>query len=112
MALAGYTASAYLFPLGVILGKSAEAARVLADAFFRLAPADKRKRMNEADWASSIKRFHIEAKEIRGRYGLGFIGRARTVFNFQKRMLEAGLPADTVRKVVFSLMLNSFTSDK
>ena len=93
------------------MGKSADAALALAEAFFRSAPADKRKRISEADWANSLKKFHREAKEIRRRYSLGFLARAGAAYYFQRRLLAAGFQADTVRKVVFSLVLSSFTSD-
>lgn len=93
------------------MGKSTEAALALAEAFFRSAPADKRKRMSAAEWANSLKKFHREAKEIRRRYSLGFLARALVAYRFQRRLLAAGIPADTVRKVVFSLVLSSFSSD-
>lgn len=93
------------------MGKSADAALTLAEAFFRSAPANKRKQMNEAEWANSLKKFHAEAKEIRSRYALGFLARAATAYYFQKRLLAAGFDADTVRKVVFSLVLSSFSGN-
>ena len=93
------------------LGKPADAALALAEAFFRLAPADRRKRMSEKEWVSSLKKFHHEAREIRRSYSLGFLGRAIAAYQFQRRLLAAGFQADTVRKVVFSLVLSSFTSN-
>jgi len=93
------------------LGKSADASLALAEAFFRAAPADKRKRMNETEWANSLKKFHREAKSIRQRFSLGFLTRALTAYYFQRRLLAAGYAADTVRKVVFSLVLSSFSNE-
>lgn len=93
------------------MGKSTDAALALAEAFFRAAPADKRKRISEADWANSLKKFHREAKEIRRRYALGFLARATAAYHFQRRLLAAGIPVDIVRKVVFSLVLSSFAND-
>ncbi len=94
------------------MGKSADAALALAQAFFRCAPADKRnKRVTEADWANSLKKFYREAKEIRHRYSLGFLSRALVAYAFQRRLLDAGFDPDTVRKVVFSLVLSSFTHE-
>ena len=93
------------------MGKPADAALALAEAFFRLAPADRRKRMSEKEWVSSLKKFHHEAREIRRSYSLGFLGRAIAAYQFQRRLLAAGFQADTVRKVVFSLVLSSFTSN-
>lgn len=93
------------------MGKSADAALALAEAFFRSAPASKRKQMNEAEWANSLKKFHAEAKEIRQRYALGFLARAVTAYYFQKRLLAGGFSPDTVRKVVFSLVLSSFSGN-
>ncbi len=93
------------------MSKSADAAQALSEAFFRLAPTDKRKRGSEADWANSLKKFYREAKEIRLRYSLGFVSRALTAYAFQRRLLDAGFDPDTVRKVVFSLVLSSFTHE-
>ncbi len=92
------------------MGKSADAALALAEAFFRSAPADKKKRMNETEWANSLKKFHREASAIRQRFALGFLTRALTAYYFQRRLLAAGYAADTVRKVVFSLVLSSFAN--
>jgi hypothetical protein len=91
------------------LGKSADAALALAEAFFRSVPANKKKRVSEADWSIALEKFHREASAIRVRFSLGLLGRALATYHFQKRLLAAGFDADTVRKVVFSLMLNAFT---
>lgn len=93
------------------MSKPADAAVALVEAFFRAAPTAKKKRMGEAEWVSSLKKFHREAKEIRLRYALGFLARAIAAYHFQRRLLASGLPADTVRKVVFSLVLSSFSID-
>ena len=94
------------------MGKAADAAFALTEAFFRSAPADKRKRLSEADWANSLKKFHRDADEIRRRHSLGFLARAHAAYLFQRRLLAAGFRADTVRKVVFSLVLNSFSNSE
>lgn len=93
------------------MGKLADAAQALADAFFRAAPSSNKKRVSEADWTQSLKKFHHEANEIRQRYGLGFLARALVAYRFQKRLLEAGFAPDIVRRVVFSLVLSSFSND-
>lgn len=87
-----------------------EAAQALAEAFFRSAPGNGKKRLSETEWTNSLKKFYRAASEIRRRYSLGFLGRAIVAYRFQKRLLAAGFQADTVRKVVFSLVLNSFTT--
>ena len=92
------------------MGRSDDAALALAEAFFRSTPGNGRKRLSEAEWTSSLKKFYREADEIRRRYSLGFLGRAIVAYRFQKRLLAAGFQADTVRKVVFSLVLSSFAS--
>ncbi len=90
------------------MGKSADAALALTEAFFRAAATHRKKRLSEAEWANSLKKFHLDAKEIRQRFSLGFIARAMAAYHFQRLLLAAGIDADTVRKVVFSLVLNSF----
>jgi hypothetical protein len=87
-----------------------DAALALAEAFFRAVPTDNKKRVSEQEWALALSRFHDDARGIRQRYSLGFIGRARMAYYFQQRLMAAGFHADIVRKVVFSLVLNSLTS--
>ena len=91
------------------MAKAAQVAIELEEAFFRSVPVGKSKRMSEAEWASSLVRFHAAAKEIRKRHALGVIGRARSAFLLQQRLMTAGFPADVVRKLVFTLVLNSFS---
>lgn len=92
------------------MAKSSEVASALMDAFFRCVPSNKKKRVSEAEWATALQKFHTEAIAIRKRFSLGLIGRAMATYRFQKQMLNAGFDAATVRKVVFSLVLNAFTS--
>jgi len=93
------------------LSKSADAALALAEAFFRCAPSNqKKRRVSEADWANSLKKFYTEAKEIRQHYRLGFLTRALVAYRFQRSLLAAGFAPDVVRKVVFSLVLSSFSN--
>ena len=94
------------------LSKTAEAAAALEQAFLRSAPANSKKRLSAEEWARSLKTFHVEASEIRQRLSLGVIARARAVYLLQQRLIAAGLQPDAVRKVVFSLILNSFTGGK
>jgi hypothetical protein len=94
------------------LSKASEAAVALEEAFLRAAPANKKKRPSETEWTLALKKFHAEASEIRRRYSLGFLARARASYLLQQRLIAAGFQADTVRKVVFSLVLNSFTVEK
>lgn len=91
------------------MGKTAEAAQALTEAFFRSAPSAKRKRVNEAEWVQALSKFHREAQEIRHRYALGFLMRALVAYQFQRRLLALGFAPDIVRKVVFSVVLNSFS---
>ncbi len=94
------------------MGKLTDAASDLGAVFFSCIPKSKRGRTNEAEWARALDKFYAEADAIRARYSLGFIGRARVAYLFQKRLLESGLDADTVRKVVFSLIFSSFSAKK
>jgi len=103
-------AAPFLFLRENTLSKSADAALALAEAFFRFAPSGKKKRISEAEWANALKKFYGEAKVIRHRFALGFLGRAVVAYRFQRRLLAAGFDADTVRKVVFSLVLSSFSN--
>jgi hypothetical protein len=94
------------------LSKASEAAIALEEAFIRAVPANKKKRLSETEWTHSLKKFHVDASEIRRRYSLGFVARARTAYLLQQRLIAAEFPADAVRKVVFSLVLNSFSGNK
>ncbi len=97
---------------GVDLSKLTDAASDLGVVFFKCAPKSKRGRTNEAEWARALDKFYVEADAIRARYSLGFIGRARVAYLFQRRLLDSGLDADTVRTVVFSLLFSSFAAKK
>lgn len=94
------------------LSKVVEAAVALEQAFLRSAPTNKKKRLSEAEWTLSLKKFYAEASQIRQRLSLGFFARARAAYLLQQRLIDAGFQADAVRKVVFSLILNSFTGGK
>ena len=94
------------------LSKAAEAAAALEQAFQRAAPTNKKKRLSKEEWAHALSKFQAEAGVIRQRYGLGFIARARAAYLLQQRLMAAGFQADAVRKVIFSLVLNSFTGKK
>jgi hypothetical protein len=90
------------------VSKSDEAALALAEAFFRCVPKDKKKRISESEWTAALQKFHRDAFTIRKQFSLGISGRAVATYQFQKRLFAAGFDADTVRKVVFSLVLNAF----
>jgi len=92
------------------LGKVSDAALALAEAFFKSMPASGKKRMNESEWTASLEKFHRVGSEIRQQYALGPLSRALVTYYFQKHLFKAGLDADVVRKVVFSLVLNAFVS--
>ncbi len=94
------------------MGKVTEAVEALEQAFLRSTPENRKKQLSEAEWTRSLKKFYEEASKIRQRYSLGFIARARTAYQLQQRLIAAGYPADAVRKVVFSLILNAFTGGK
>ena len=97
---------------GMALSKVAEAVVALEQAFLRSAPTNKKKRLSEDEWAHSLKKFHAEASEIRQRFSLGFLARARVAYLLQQRLIAAGFRADAVRKLVFSLILSSFSGEK
>ena len=90
------------------MGKVNDAAIALEEAFFLSVPAGK-KRLNEEGWVAALEKFHAHAKEIRARFGLGVFGRARAAYVLQQRLMAAGFPVDVVRKVLFTLLLNSFS---
>jgi hypothetical protein len=92
------------------VGKSADVAAVLLEAFSRSIPANRKKRISDAEWTLALDRFHKEAIAIRKRFSLGPLGRALATYQFQKKLLAAGFDAATVRKVVFSLVLHAFVS--
>ncbi len=94
------------------MSKVAEAAAALEEAFLSSAPTNKKKRLSEEAWANSLTKFHAAASEIRRRFSLGLLGRARAAYLLQQRLIAAGFQADVVRKVVFSLILNSFSGKK
>ena len=85
-----------------------KASFALEEAFFLSVPAGK-KVLSEEVWVGALGKFHARAKEIRSRYALGVIGRARAAYLLQQRLITAGFPADVVRKVMFTLILNSFS---
>lgn len=89
-----------------------EATDALVQAFVRCMPKGKNKQTNETEWNKALGKFFVDAREIRTRYGLGFIARARVAYQLQGRLLASGFDADTVKKVVFSLVLNAFAGSK
>lgn len=91
------------------MSKAAQVAAELEAAFFRCAPQARKKRTSEAEWTGALAKFQAQAREIRRRHALGVIGRARAAFLLQPRLIAAGIPPDVVRKLVFSLVLNSFS---
>lgn len=94
------------------LSKASKAAVALEEAFLRSVPANKKKRLSAEEWAHSLKKFHVEASEIRRRFSLGFLARAGAAYLLQQRLIAVGFQADAVRKVVFSLVLSSFSGKK
>lgn len=91
------------------MGKAAQAAAELEDAFFRSIPANARRRLSEEEWTKSLGKFHEGAREIRKRNALGIFGRAHAAYLLQQRLIAAGLSGDIVRKVVFALIMSSFS---
>lgn len=92
----------------MILSKVAAATVELEEAFQKVLPHNPKKMPREADWAAAIKQFHGAAREIRQRHRLGPLARARVAYRLQHRLIAAGYPADAVRQLVFSLVLNVF----
>jgi hypothetical protein len=103
----GYPA-AFLFPRGHV-SKVTQATDELLAAFFRSAPSSKKGRISEQDWTNSLEKFHREARDIRQRLSLGVLARARVAFMLQQRLISEGFPADVVRNLVFTLLLNAFS---
>jgi hypothetical protein len=95
--------------MGGQMSKAEKAADELLMAFSRAMPTGKKGRMDERDWTTALDKFHRDAREIRQKLSLGVLARARSAFMLQKRLLEAGFPADVVRKLVFTLVLNAFS---
>jgi hypothetical protein len=93
------------------LSKAADAAVALEVSFLQSAPSFGKKRISEDEWTVSLNRFFREARKIRRRFSLGLIASARTTYLFQQRLIGAGLPADIVRKVVFSLILSCLSNE-
>ncbi|HJV85650.1 MAG TPA: hypothetical protein VJ698_09240 [Noviherbaspirillum sp.] len=94
------------------MSKAADAAVALEQAFMRAAPPSKNKRMSEDAWLKALNQFHAEAREIRRRHSLGFLARAKAAYLLQQKLIAAGIHADIVRKVVFSLILSAFSGEK
>lgn len=94
------------------MSKAAEAALALEEAFLRIVPMQKKRRLSEKEWLNSLNTFNQEAREIRCRFSLGVFARAGAAYLLQQRLIAAGVPSDAVRKLVFSLVLNSFTGGK
>lgn len=94
------------------MSKLTDASVALAEVFFRCVPKNKSKRTSEAEWAKALDKFFIEAQAVHVRYSLGLLGRARVAYLFQRSLLDSGLDANTVRKVVFSLVFSSFPTKK
>lgn len=92
------------------MGKVADAATAMAEAFYRSAPTVGKKRVSETDWINALKKFHGEAKVIRQRYALGLLSRAMVAYQFQRKLIAAGFAPDLVRKVVFSVVLSSLSA--
>lgn len=94
------------------MSKLTDASDALAEAFFRSVPKNRSKRASEVEWTKALDRFYDEARVIQERSSIGVLGRARVAYLFQRKLLAAGLDADTVRKVVFSLVFSSLPSKK
>lgn len=94
------------------MGKASNASEALAEAFFKAVPANQKKKISEAQWSVALQKFQLEAKQISVRMSLGPLTRAMAAYHFQKRLIRAGFDTDVVRKVVFSLVLNSFVGGK
>lgn len=90
------------------MGKVAEAATALEQAFLRTMPRDRKQITNEAKWTEALKRFHVEARTIRQQYSLGVFSRAGAAYRLQQRLVGAGYPPHAVRQVIFALILNVF----
>lgn len=97
---------------GTVLSKVAKATDALAEAFLGAAPGRaKGRKVGQDDWVKCLELFQKKAKQIRDEYSLGLLARARVAFRLQQRLLAAGFPPEAVRKVVFSLVLNSFAGN-
>lgn len=101
-----FSAAPFLFVVN--MSKSTQATQALEEAFLRIVPTQKKKRLSEIEWISALRVFNDEAKGIRRRFSLGIFARARTAYLLQQHLIADGIPPDVVRKLVFSLVVNSF----
>lgn len=69
-------------------------------------------RMSETQITQNLDRFYKEAAMLREKHRLGLIARARAIRRFQQRMIESGYAADLVKRVIFAMILSSFTGRK
>lgn len=91
------------------MGKYAQAALALEDAFTRSFPTvGKKNKLTKADWSLALGKFNQSARDIRVQYKLGVIGRAVSAYQFQKSLLAKGHQPDVVRQLLFSMIINAF----
>ena len=54
-----------------------------------------------------LDRFYAAAADLRKANRLWFIGWARVLFKFQRKLLDTGYPSDLASKILMSLLLSS-----
>jgi len=90
------------------VGKYAQVALALEEAFVQSFPASGKKKPTKADWAVALNKFNSSAHAIRMRYKLGVLGRAASAYQFQRILLAKGHPPEVVRQILFSMVINAF----
>ncbi len=91
------------------VSRYSEAAQALESAFIAVVPKPKKnKAPSKAEWALALEKFNAQARDIRGRYRLGLLGRAVAAYRLQPRLLANGYAPDVVRQILFSMVLNAF----
>lgn len=68
----------------------------------------KNKAPTKAEWAVALEKFNAQAREVRGKYHLGLLGRAVVAYRLQPRLLAVGYGPDVVRQILFSMVLHAF----
>lgn len=91
------------------MSRYSDATLALEAAFMAVIPKPKRnKAPSKADWALALEKFNSQAREVRGEYRLGVVGRAVVAYRLQPRLLANGYPSDVVRQILFAMVLNAF----
>jgi hypothetical protein len=72
-----------------------------------VAQKSKKRTLSQKEISSGLESFYAEVRNVRIKYRLGIIARARLVRFLQIAMLKAGYDGEMVRNIIFSLILSS-----